>query len=197
MLSHIVYAQTFEGEIVYKNTYKSNIPGLSDEKLSSLIGAKQEYFIRGGHYKSLSDGTTITAQIYDQNTNRVYNKTLKSDTLYWFDASNNTDSVISYEIGKNKLKILEIECDVLIAKTKSETTTFFYSNKFRVDSAAFRNHKYGNWAFFVLKTGALPLKTIIENDQFRMESTAVEIKPLKLADGFFEISQSVPIKRSY
>ena len=196
MVSGFVHAQTFEGEVVYKNTCKSNIPGLSDEKLGSLIGAKQEYYIKDGHYKSLSEGTTITVQLYDDKTNRLYNKTPASDTLFWFDASNNTDSVISYEIEKEMQNVLGIQCNVLIAKTKTGTTTFFYNNKYKVNSSRFRNHNYGNWAFFVLKTGALPLKTIIESNQFRIENTAVEIKPLKLEEGFFEIGPNTPIKKS-
>jgi hypothetical protein len=192
----LLHAQYFEGEIKYINTFKSNIPGISDEKLGSLIGVNQDYFIKGGHYKSISDGSTITMQIYDDKSNRVYNKTRGSDTIYWFDASTNTDSVISYKKEKNRQNILGIQCDVLIAKTKTGTTTYFYNDRYKVDAYRFSNHKYGNWAFFVLETGALPLKTIIESDQFKMESTVVEINPSKLKESFFEIDAGLPIKKS-
>lgn len=45
-------------------------------------------------------------QLYDYKTNRIYNKTPQSDALNWFDASANTDEVISFEIKKNAEKIL-------------------------------------------------------------------------------------------
>jgi hypothetical protein len=193
-LSSITYGQNFEGEVIYANTFTSKMPGISDNKLASIIGSKQEYYIKNERYKSVTDGM-ITFQLYDKITNRVYNKANNSDTLYWFSATINTDEVMEYEIKNNQAEILGKPCSALVAKTKTGVTTYYYNNEYKVDSAAYKEHNYGNWAFFVLKTGALPLKTVIENDQFRMESTAVEVKPIKLQDNFFEIKSGTPIKQ--
>ena len=190
------YAQYFEGEIIYNNKFTSKFPNVTGEQMGKIIGTKQEYFIKGGNYKSFTDGTSITTQFYDYKTNRLYNKSHKSDTLYWFDASVNTDDVISFEIIKSKEKILGIDCDALILKTKSGTTTFYYSSKYKVNSTLYAKHNYGNWYYFINKSEALPLKTVIENKQFIMESTATEVKPMDLGNNYFDIPINTPIKQS-
>jgi len=191
-----VNAQNFEGEVVYSNHFTSKIQNFTDEQLGTMIGTKQEYFIKDGNYKSFLNGQSVTMQLYDYRTNRLYNKTVKTDTLYWFDASINTDGVISFEIKRNADTILGNQCDAIIMKTQTGITTIFYTTQYKVDSKAFVNHNYSNWAFFTLKTGALPLKTIIETDQFKMVSTATEIKPMKLGEEYFNIDTKTPTKKS-
>jgi hypothetical protein len=83
LLSNIVYSQTFEGEIIYTNHFTSRIKNFTDEQLGTMIGTKQEYLIKGGNYKSFLNGQSIAMQLYDYKTNRIYNRTPKSDTLYW------------------------------------------------------------------------------------------------------------------
>lgn len=195
-LCKFVSGQNFEGEIIYSNTFKSKLPNFTDEQLQLLIGDKQEYFIKDGYYKSLSNGQALTVQLYDNKTNRIYNKTPKADTLYWFDASVNTDTVASFEIKKNAGKILGYECDAIIMKTKTGTTTIYYNTKYKVDNKLYTKHNYSNWAFYVNQTKALPLKTVVETNQFKMESTAVEIKPMNFETGFFDIDPKAPVKKS-
>jgi hypothetical protein len=196
VMSGFVNGQAFEGKVMYKNIVKSKIPGLSDERLNSMVGSDQEYFIKGGRYKSMTNGTMVTMQVYDNKTNRIYNKRNGSDTLFWFDASANTNTVISYEIKKNEKNILGNTCDAIIIKTPTGSTTFYYNAKYKVDGTIFKRHNYSNWAFFVGKTGALPLETVIESNQFKIESIAVDIQRLKLADSIFEIGENIPIKKS-
>lgn len=189
-------AQNFEGEIIYSNHFTSKMKNFTDAQLAAMIGTKQEYLIKGGNYKSFLNGQSITMQLYDYKTNRLYNRKPNSDTLYWFDASVNTDEVISFEIEKNAEKILGNNCDAIIMKTKTGTTTIYYNSKYKVDSKIYANHNYSNWAFYVGKTKSLPLKTVIETNQFKMESTATEIKPIKLSDNFFNIDPKTPVKKS-
>jgi hypothetical protein len=195
-LSKYVFAQSFEGEIIYANTYKSLIPGLSDEQLTKLLGSKEEYFISGGNYKTTSNGAVITMQLYDYKTNRLYNKTPKTDTLYWNDAAVNVDSVLSYEVKKNAAVILGYQCDEMILHTKGGTYAFYFTDKLPVDIAKFRNHHFGNWAFYTSKSKSLPLKSIVETNQFRMESTVLEVKPLKLSKDYFAVDAKTPVAKS-
>ena len=190
------HGQSFEGEIVYSNHFTSKMKNFTDEQLEAMIGTKQEYLIKGGNYKSFLNGQSITMQLYDYKTNRIYNRKPKSDTLYWFDAITNTDEVVSFEIKKNAEKILGNQCDAIVMKTKTGTTTIFYCSRYKVDSKLYEKHHYSNWAFYVEKTQALPLKTIIETNSFRMESTATEIKSLELGSDYFNIDPKTPIKKS-
>jgi hypothetical protein len=80
-----VNGQNFEGEVTYMNKFKSQIKNLSDEQLEKMIGSKENYFIKGGNYKSILNGQTLVMQLYDVKSNRLYNQKFNSDTLYWFD----------------------------------------------------------------------------------------------------------------
>lgn len=47
LISPIIgFAQSFEGAITYSNTYKSKSLKLKDEQLNSMMGTKQEYFLK-------------------------------------------------------------------------------------------------------------------------------------------------------
>lgn len=51
------FGQTFEGKIVYKNSYKSKMPNMTDEQFTTMMGSTQEYFIKNGDYKSVANGS--------------------------------------------------------------------------------------------------------------------------------------------
>jgi len=193
-LTFAAKSQNFEGKMVFRITVKSKIPGLPDERLSNMIGSSQDYYIRGGKYKSFSNGQMIAMQIYDPTTNKLYNKRPNSDTLYWMDAGKNDDEVVGFEIKKNAGTVLGNPCDALILTTKKGTTIYYYNNKYRFDKAKYAAHKFGNWSFLADKAGALPLKTVMESQQFRMEMTATEITPMPLTDAMFALPPNAPVK---
>jgi len=120
----------------------------------------------------------------------------KTDTLYWFDATINTDSVISFILQKDALVVLNRKCNALIVKTVDGTTTFYFDNSLKLDKNFYGQHKYGNCSFFTSHTGALPLKTNIDTKVFRIESTAIQIIPMKLLESDFSIDSKTPTKKS-
>jgi hypothetical protein len=65
------FSQSFEGKITYQNTYKSKIPNVSDEQLTIMMGSNQDYLIKGGDYKSITNGTMLLWQLY-LNTDRSF-----------------------------------------------------------------------------------------------------------------------------
>src|ERR1700754_2172572 len=144
----LAYCQNFEGEMILKNSFTSKLPALTNARLEALVGTRQEYFIKDGDYKSLSNGSMIAMQLYDKQSNRIYNKRPNSDTLYWLDASVNTDNVTKFEIKKNAETVLGYPCDAIVLTTRSGTMTLYYNAKFKLDSSAYRQHQFGNWAFF-------------------------------------------------
>lgn len=191
------YCQNFEGEIVYKVNVITTLPSALQQQLVTMIGNQQEYYISNGYYKSLSNGALVTMELYDKPANRIYHTKPKSDTLYWFDASVNSDSVTGYEIRKNAETVLGYTCDVMVVKTTQQTLTYYYCDKFKLNSRDYTKHQYGNWDFFTAKCGTLPLKTIIERGQFKVESVATEILPMKLEASFFKVRAGGPVKMSF
>jgi hypothetical protein len=59
-------AQTFEGKIVYENKYNSKLSNLKDDQLSSMVGTKQEHYIKG-QFILTSTAIEITSMSLDQN----------------------------------------------------------------------------------------------------------------------------------
>jgi len=190
------FSQNFEGEIVYSNDYKSKSPQLKDEILNSTMGTKQEYFIKNGNYKSVTNGQFLIWQLYVNKNNKLYNKLINSEALLWNDANIQGDEILSVLTNKNVITILGNNCDELTLTCKSGVQKYYYSSKFSVDASKFINHKLGNWYDFVSRSNSLPLKTIIENTQFTLISTAVEIKPMKLDDNLFSLPKGIKTEKS-
>ncbi len=183
----IGFAQSFEGKITYANSYKSNSARLKDEQLNTIMGTTQEYYIKGGDYKSIFNGSFVKMQLYKSAENRSYSLTAKSDSLYWEDYSKNKDAATKYEIRKSKETVMGVLCDVLIVYTPKSKVYYYYNTKYRVNPDLFKQHAYGNWYDMVSKTKALPLKTVYENELFTFSSTAISITPMKLDNSVFEI----------
>lgn len=195
-ISIIGHAQNFEGEIDYVNSYKSKIPNLTNERLELIAGNNQKYFIKDGYYKSENNGQVVVMQLYDPVSNRIYNKRMNSDTLYWFNANNNRDSALNFSIKKDSAMVLGYMCDAITILTKETQTTFFYNSKFKLNAAAFKKHEYNNWYFYATKTNAVPLKIVFSSKQFDLVSSAFAIKPGKLTSGFFAVDPKSPQKLS-
>jgi hypothetical protein len=70
----IVNAQTFEGKIVYQNSYTSKLAQVKSEQFDAMMGTAQEYFIKGGNYKSVTNGSFAQMQLYVQSQNKLYSK---------------------------------------------------------------------------------------------------------------------------
>ena len=194
--SIIAFGQSFEGEIIYQNALKSKNPKITDEQWTQMIGIKQEFFIKQGNYKSLTNGTMALWQIYNNKENKVYTKMNNSETVLWNDASINSEEVIKSEIKKNVVTILGYSCDELILTCKSGVQKYYFSSKLPVDIKLFEQHKFGNWYEFLKNSKSLTLKTIIETPQFIMETIALEVKPKKLDDKIFIIPADTKTAKS-
>ena len=55
-----IFGQPFEGEIVYENHYKSKMPNLTDQQFATMMGSRQEYYIKKGDYKSVTNGSPVS-----------------------------------------------------------------------------------------------------------------------------------------
>lgn len=192
-----VYAQIFEGKIIYSNNYQSKLANLKSEQLNAMMGTTQDYYIKSGNYKSIFNGAFTKLQLYIANENRSYTLTGKNDTLYWEDYSINKDEAIKFELQNNKEMVLDVLCDVMMIQTSKSKTYFYFNNKYKVNSELFKQHKYGNWFYVISKTNALPLKTVYETEQFILTSIATEIKEQKLDDSFFEVIDKIKIAKAF
>ncbi|HYV91014.1 MAG TPA: hypothetical protein VE978_04500 [Chitinophagales bacterium] len=185
LLGKIILAQSFEGEIIYNNTYKSKAANFSSEQVKSMIGGQQEYYIRGGNYKATMNGSVVAAYYYHAKENKLYTEFQDGSRMYWNDAAVNNDSVLSFEVKKNAVRILGYNCDELILHTRKGTQIYDFAPQLAVDPSLFVNHKFGNWYDYLKIARAIPLRMIVEQDQVIITSEALAVKPAKLSDDYF------------
>jgi hypothetical protein len=182
------YGQSiFEGEVVYQVTYQSKIPNVSNERMTNAMGDRAEYYVKGGDYKSVINGTIMQWQLYRHDANRIYNKMSKTNAILWIDAATNPDSVYTSYLVFNAETILGYACDELILECKSGEQRYYFSSRLGVDSRLFLHHRFGNYYAFVSKSHALPLKYVLSSAQCIVEGTAVSIKPGPLDPGIFSL----------
>lgn len=196
LISIGVTGQNFEGQISYKNVYKSKIPGVSDEQFTSMMGSNLEYFIKDGDYKSIADGTLFQWQLYVNNDNKLYTKMSNTEAVIWNDGAVNADEVIKSEINKNVTEIAGYICDELILTCKSGIQVYYFNSTLSVNAKLFVDHKLGNWYEFLSLSNSLPLRIVIDNEQFYLESTAIAIKNEKLDKSFFDLPPAAQIIKS-
>lgn len=196
VISLTVFGQTFEGKITYQNNYTSKLPNVQDQQFNAMMGTTQEYIIKGGDYKSSSNGTLVQWQLYINKDNKLYNKMSNSETIFWNDGITNPDSIISVEINKGVIEILGYKCDEVILTCKSGVQKYYFNQKIAVDVSLFKNHLYGNWYDFLKVSKSLPLKSIIETQQFTLVSLATDIKEMKLDDKEFQLPETAKTAKS-
>lgn len=189
------FAQDFEGKIVYKNTYTSKIPNIPDQQFTTMMGSTQEYFYKEGNYKSSTNGTFFQWQLYIHKENKLFNKMANSATILWNDGASSTDEILKVEVNKSTRQVLGRTCDELILTCKSGVQKYYHSADLKVNPALFANHKFGNWNEVMSRTGSLPLRIILETQQFSLECNAVEIQPMKLDSKLFELPAGSKIEK--
>lgn len=195
-LSLASYGQHFEGKIVYKNSYSSKTPGVTDEQLTSMLGSVQEYYIKDGDYKSVLNGSLVESQLYINKDNKLYNKMSNSEEFFWNDGATNPDEILKTEINKGVIDILGYKCDELVLTCKSGVQKFYFNSGLTVNIEMFKDHKFGNFYEILSRTNSLPLKVVMENQQFAVESIATEVIPMKLEKSFFELPANAKTTKS-
>lgn len=191
-----VFAQSFEGKIIYTNSYKSKNPKITDQQWTSMMGSVQEYLIKNGDYKSIANGTLVQWQLYVNKDNKLYNKMSNSETVFWNDASVQGDEVLKIEVNKNAAEVLGYKCDEVILTCKSGIQKYYFNSKLFVDVKLFVNHKFGNWFDYLSTSQSLHLKSIIETAQLTLETVATEIIPMKLEAKNFELPKEIKTEKS-
>ena len=191
-----IFGQSFEGQIVYQNTFKSKSGKFTDQQWTSKIGSTQNYFIKEGNYRSNTNGSMVQWQLYINSDNRLYNKISGSETIYWNEGSVNADEVLSSEVTQIEVEILGYKCNELILTCKSGIQKYYYAPDLVLESSLFEKHKYGNFSEYATRAKSLPLKIIVDNAQFTMESLAIEVRPVTLEQSLFMLPKNAKTAKS-
>lgn len=191
-----IHAQVFEGQITYANAYKSKNPQVSDQQWAKMMGDTQQYQIKGGDYRSDTNGTLMQWILFVNKDGKLYSKMATSETVYYNDVTIQGDEVYKSELKKGTTKILGYLCDELVLTCKNGVQKYYFNAQLGVDPKLFVNHKFGNWYDLVSRARALPLKSIIETTMFTLESTSTQVKPAKLDPNLFVLPKGVKTEKS-
>jgi hypothetical protein len=191
-----VFGQAFEGKIIYQNTYQSNLPNVNNDQFTAMMGTRYEYLIKGGDYKSSSNGSMIQWQLYINKDNKFYLKMSNSETIFWNYGNINPDSILSVELNKGVTEILGYMCDEVIFTCKSGVQKYYFNQKIAVDISLFQNHLFGNWYDFLKVSKSHPLKSIVETPQFTITSEAIAIEEMNLDAKVFQLPENAKTAKS-
>jgi hypothetical protein len=191
-----VFGQTFEGKITYANTFKSQNPQMTDQQLQSMMGETQEYFIKNGDYKNETNGTLMQWQLYVNSENKLFTKMTNSEIVFWNDGLVNSDSILNVKLNKNVINILGYDCDELIFTCESGIQKYYFNSALKVNVSLFENHKLGNWYEYLKESKSLPLKIIMINSQFILESIATEVKEMTINENELKLPENQKIAKS-
>jgi len=194
-ISATLWAQNFEGKIVYQLNYKSKTSKFTDKQLATMLGTKQEYYVKGGDYKTINPSVLGEWHLYINQENKYYSKKPDSDLLSWNDGASYNDPVLNSNVTKNAIKVKGYNCDELVLTCKSGVQKYYFSDSLKVDYKLYQKHKYGNYDAYTAQAKALPLKLIIETEYFTLESVAVEIVPQVLSSDIFTLPAGLKVAR--
>ena len=92
--------------------------------------------------------------------------------------------------------ILGYSCKRITFELNDIKYTYYYSNDIYVDNKLFTEHNFGKWNKIVEITKSIPLKVIVENDIFIMESIAIDVRRGKVNKRLFNLPPNSPMKKA-
>lgn len=188
------HAQSFEGKISYQVTYKSKMPNVSDEQLTTFMGGNHEYYINGGDYLLLSNGEYFQSLLYVRDENRLYVKTAESDTLFWMDGGFEENEVESFRILDEEQEVMGVPCKVLEVVKSTGKYLYCFNKRYKVDPNLYANHSFEGLNFVLQKTKSLLLKMVSEGEEYTRISIATSVDQRKLDQSLFKLPKGVPIQ---
>lgn len=191
--SPAVVGKSFEGKVFYDFTMKDKSGEMPADMVKMMFGEKQVYTIKKNKYKAEFDGQMSMKQYY-LGGDSMFLQMLGVEGLMWNDVRENTDELKSVDIEENAAKVAGVKCNLMTVKSKDQTSQYYYSADYPIDPADYSNHEYGFWKLYVEKSGAVPLKMIVDDNEFYIEATATEIKSMEIDESEFDLPNLPRVK---
>jgi hypothetical protein len=180
--------EDFEGTITFVRSFKSKNDMTNDE-LRLFFGDTVLVTIKKGNYKQkCPNANGITDVIYRSKENRYYMKYKDVDTLYFYDGLKDTSKILSITIDSvNRKNILGFECNSLTMNFSKRTITYYYSPIFYKNPDNFTNHILFHYDTYISQSQAIHLQSIVDDEFYFVQSTAIDIKKRSINDDSFEL----------
>ena len=196
--SYFALSQTFEGTVTYKmelfNPNPEQIPQATwDAQMKASLGDKgymlQKYFYKKGNYISeITAGKEKGYQLFNPEDKLLYAWQKGSSEAVTINSTVYPDEIIEVEYLVEKETVLNIECNILIIKSKAGTMKLWYNKDYlKMDASFYQGHKYGHWERILTEIGCLPLKVEQRGYMSHAVQTALSFKEEKIEDTKFKL----------
>lgn len=188
--SILMYAQDFEGIIVYKTSYQIKDSSYSLESLRSIGGTKTTTYLKNGFYKEISDSKFMSYHLFRYDKKAIFFKhQMDDDTLRVQSIKAKNPGPFRYEVVQNSDTIMGVLCDKLIFWDRNGKKTYYYSKDYSLNPRFYRKFTASHKNKIQKITGAMYLKIKIEFDGFNVIHTAHKIDRQKLPAGTFDLPE--------
>lgn len=178
-------AQNFEGKLIYSQLYESKNPDIPTDVLAGYMGDRHIYFYSKGNYMSVVNGNREKTTLYLVDDEKLYSYSENQDSISVIDTSEENEKVLRYELNEKVAQVLGRSCDELILYKEKSTVKYYFDPNLKIEPKHFKNHNYSNWNLYTKLAKSLPLKYIMEFDEFVVIGEAIEIKEFEIEDDFF------------
>jgi hypothetical protein len=189
--------ESFEGIIIYENTFISKIDSISNSHFENAYGKQTKYVLdKNGDYINLYKGSYITIQLYKKKEDIIYTLLTGRDTIFYNKTNEKTDDISNIKETEKQILVLDKNCNEIIYETSTSKYKYYYNNDFYIDPKLYSNHYLGNWNQIVGITKSFPMKVILETDYFIMTSTAISVKKGAVEKQLFSLPPNIPISKA-
>jgi hypothetical protein len=191
----------FEGTVEYEISFESSNPGITENLLKDIFGAKVKFHLRDGTYMRDyvdENGNSLRKFIYNAPENRLFIvSSADPDTVYYSDASEKLFD--NYTITKGKTEtILDCACPSKVIRyryyekafkdTVNTKLEYFFCHKIAVNPDYYKN--YYIWSDIIKEEKSLAIKFTEETEgYFKIIYTAKKIEPKTLQKEIFDIDK--------
>lgn len=192
----LLFGSSFEGEIVYLNTYELDNKRLSVDSLRGILGDTVILVMKQGNYKLTTNGSKRITSIYEGEGNVWYVYQNRFDTILAVGGLAQTMDSIVFDGPRNTTEsILGYSCRSLVMTWKSGRNTYYFNDRFAIDPSLFVGHNIDGWNLYCQRSKAVPLMTKYEKKGYTRIQKAILIKERIVSDEELKIPQGRPVVR--
>ena len=123
--------ESFEGIILYENTFKSKIDSISSSHFENAYGKQTKYILaKNGDYLNLFKGSYITVQLYKNKEDNIYTVLTNRDTIFYNKVTEKKGDISNLKTSLEETIILDKNCIEISFETETSKYKYFYNNDY-------------------------------------------------------------------
>lgn len=168
---------SFEGEVIYVNTYIVHDQNLSIDSLRRHRGDSVILLMKAGNYKLVTTGKKRVTSIYDGEGNIWYVYDNRYDSVLAVSGLMHTKKSLLFDEPRDSdEKVMGFECRSVVMTWNSGRNIYYYNEGLAIDADLFTGHNIDGWNRYCEISKSVPLMIKYENKGFTVVQKAVLIK---------------------